>query len=217
MCKNITKPKCVEKWKTLYDKRCRTTYKFSCGVPLYESTGYGYYPFHVMSPVQRVFQNVTNLAEVSVNKYLTGKPVNIKTIDKNIKCIRTSIHNCYKIPRYVHFQKCKENIIRKCKKVRIQTPQTLPKRHCHNDIYDECQIENEPTTKILEFPTYSTECNNVPGEICNTHGNKDLGVKCVYQPREICKWIPVIVNCTKLPRHHCYKLPYQVEHLDCKR
>ena len=49
------------------------------------------------------------------------------------------------------------------------------------------------------------------------HGDTELGAKCSYQPRQICEWSPDNVNCTKLPRDHCYKFPYKVKQLDCKK
>ena len=214
LCKEIIKPKCVDKWKTLYDKTCKTTYTFDCNGPPLPNNGYG---VHTLKAIQQVYRVKSNSAQsggtqdsYTQNAY-NKDPYN----PREFKCRRKPNVRCYQTPRKVKVQKCEESKEQKCQKITNRNPRTVQRQTCHDEPYEECELEKQHQTKMVQVPTYVEECDSIPREICDNQGITTLELRCVEEPRPVCKWEPRQGKCRRNPRQHCYKVPYQEKTTDC--
>ena len=135
---------------------------------------------------------------------------------ENFKCRRIPNKRCYKTPRRVKIQKCEEEKERKCQKVSNRDPRPTQQQSCHDEPYEECEVEKQHQAKMLQVPKYTEECETVPRELCDTTGTTTLEVKCVDETKPVCEWEQSAEpECTKTPREHCYQIPYQEKTTDC--
>ena len=208
LCKEITTPRCTEEWTVLYDKTCKTTYRFDCRANG-PSSGYGNWNVDTLHQVHRYGNEPYNNAGLNY-----GQSNRNKHLDK-FRCRKTPIHRCYRTPRKVKIHKCEQVKEQKCQKVTNKNPKPVQHQSCHDEPYEECEVESQHQPKIIQIPVYTEDCKNVPRQICDNQGRTTLEVKCVDELKPICKWKPKEQKCEKTPRKHCYKLPYQEESTDC--
>jgi hypothetical protein len=144
------------------------------------------------------------------------KPMqNAKAKINKFRCRREPNVRCYKTPRRVKIQKCEEVKEQKCQKVTNTNPRPVQHETCHDEPYEECEVEKQQQSKIVQVPVYEEECNSVPRELCDNQGSTTLEVKCVDETKPVCEWQPKEAECRKTPREHCFKMPYQVKTMDC--
>ena len=209
ICKDIFKPKCVEKWKKLYETTCRTQNRFDCDP---KKHGYGGNGIDSHREVVNYADRSDSDGHKNTN-YRNGEPT--KEIFENFKCHQEPVKRCYKTPRRVKTQKCNEITERKCQKVTNQNPRLVEKQKCHDKTYEKCEVRKEPTYEKIQLPKYEVHCENVPRQICDSQGRKKLEVACANDTRPTCKWIPKKKKCTKIPKEHCTDLPYKVKTVVC--
>ena len=205
LCKEITKPKCVEEWTVLYDKTCKNTFRFDCNVRG-PSSGYGDW---TLNSLQQVHRYKSGPYDQDVLNY---EP---KPNPDNFKCIRTPKRRCYKTPRKVKIHKCEEVKEQKCQKVTNTNPRPVQRQSCHDEPYEECEVEKQHQPKMIQVPVYTEECKTVPRQLCDNQGQTTLEVKCVDEVKPVCKWREGKEECNGTPRQHCYKIPYQEKTTDC--
>ena len=136
LCKEITKPKCVDEWTVLYDKTCKTTVQFDCGMRG-PSSGYGEW---VLNPMQQVHRYKND----PYNPYKPKNPYGQNNPNKhveNFKCNRIPHERCYQSKRRVKIQKCEEVKEQKCQKVTNSDPRPVQHQNCHDEPYEECEVE----------------------------------------------------------------------------
>ena len=212
LCKEITKPKCTDEWKTLYEETCKTTYRFDCRVPT-PASGYGDWVVNSLQQVHR-YKN-GNKPYNHYNQAIQAAEMRNKHIE-NFKCRRTPNKRCHKTPRRVKIQKCEEEKENKCQKVTNRDPRPTQQQSCHDEPYEECEVEKQHQPKMIQVPRYTEECESVPRELCDNQGTTTLEVKCVDESKPVCEWEQSNEpECTKTPREHCYQVPYQEKTTDC--
>ena len=210
LCKEITKPKCHDEWTVLYDKTCKTTVRFDCGVRG-PSSGYGDWALNPMQQVHRYKND-------PYNPYNPKNPYGQENQNKhleNFKCNRIPHNRCYQTPRRVKIQKCEEVKEQKCQKVTNSNPRPVQHQNCHDEPYEECEVEKQHQTKMIQIPVFTEDCKNVPREICDNQGKTTLEVKCVDESKPVCTWKVGEEKCNNVPREHCYQVPYQEQTTDC--
>ena len=207
LCKEITKPKCVDEWKVLYDKTCKTTVRFDCNMSNMRvtSSGYGDWALNPMQQVRRY-----------KNGAYGNNPYNPYKQLENFKCRRIPFQRCYQSPRRVKIHKCEEVKEHKCQKVTNKSPRPVQRQNCHEEPYEECEVEKQHQVKMAQVPKYTEECKGVPREICDNQGTTTLEVKCVDEMKPVCQWKIGEEQCENVPKEHCYQVPYQAKTTDCQ-
>ena len=206
---------CVDEWKTIFDQTCQSSYRFDCRVPTPDSS----YGQHVLDDLQQVYKYKVN-SGVESEPYFPGNyEISNEEYEerlKTFKCKKEPHTRCYKTPRRVKIQNCKEIMEQKCQRVSNTNPRPVQHQTCHDEPYMECEVEKQYQLKIIQVPTYSEDCNEVPREICDNYGSTTIEQKCVNETKPVCEWITRKPICSKIPRQHCYKIPYQVKTTDCE-
>ena len=208
LCKQVAKPKCTEEWTILYDKTCQSTYRFECGQKGPYS-GYGDWALNSLQQVQRHPNDQLNQFNTEI------KNDNRANHFEKFKCRKIPKNRCYKTSRRVKIHKCEQIQQRQCEKVTNPNPRPVQHQSCHDEPYEECEVEKQHQLKMVQVPVYTEDCKIVPRQLCDNQGETTLKVKCVNESKPICKWRPKKVECHKTPRQHCYTIPYQEKTTDC--
>ena len=213
VCEEIIKPKCDTKWETLYDKTCKTTYRFDCRSPM-PNIGYGAFNLMPMQQVHRFESPMGN----NLDPYKTGQysqnPYGPHQANKGA-CRKIPKKRCYTTPRRVKIQECREVKENSCQKVKKRVPRPTQKQSCRDEPYEKCEMEKQHQITMMPTPIFEEVCDDEDREICDFVGKTTLELRCVNQTRHICEWGPKRGECNKIPKEHCYKAPYQEKTTDC--
>ena len=133
----------------------------------------------------------------------------------NFKCNKHPTERCHETPRRVKTKKCEEREEQKCERVSSMNPRSVQHQSCHDAPYVECDVEEKQEMKVVQVPSYTEEYKEIPIKICDNYGASTLEVKCVNETKPVCEWKAAEPTCSKIPREHCYKIPYLVENTDC--
>ena len=210
VCVEVEKPKCEDKWKTIYDQTCRKMWNFDCRTPPI-GNGYGDTVIQPQREVKRYEVHPGMPADWPINQ-------TPHFIDKEIdlfKCKRTPYKRCHKTARRVKFVECKQVKEKKCEKITNRNPKPIEQQTCHDDPIEECDTIQIPEKKSISKPTYTTECIDVPKKQCDNAGDTILRVACADKKIPKCEWTPKAMECQKIKRNHCYQIPYRVKVTDC--
>ena len=209
ICKKVSRPKCTKRWKIIYEKTCKSTYRFDCrGGGSIQSNGNW-----VLNSLHQVHGYGNGMQNQDRENHTANKYSN-EDFD-NFRCQRIPVKRCYTTPRRVRSHKCEQAEEQKCQKVTNRTPRPVQHQSCHDEPYEECEVESQQHPKIMQIPVYTEDCRAMPREICDNQGKTTLEVKCVNEIKPVCKWKPKAEQCHKTPRKHCYKVPYQEKTTDC--
>merc|ERR1712226_1650546 len=204
-CINIANPYCAMKEHTVYDKTCRTIVNFDCKAVGYGSNEYG------SSGSSDAYGSSTG-SEGYDNE---GSYEDASYAPKH-KCTKTHETKCYTSPRTVSTEYCDNRNQKVCEKLTERVPVPSERQNCHDEKKKVCELEQRSQPKQVKKYVYTKQCNPVSKTICDNADHMYLESVCVPSSRKECSYYPE-EKCENVPKKHCYKIPYQVKHMECNK
>ena len=220
LCVDVPRYTCRTEQKTLYEKSCKTSYRFDCRFPN-DGSGYGNGMLNHLYVVNRYkYQpGIPSNWNMNENPAMGRGLAYGRELDGNDDwkkhCRKIPKRECQTIPRTRHYQVCEQIKEQKCQKVTNQNPKPVEEQRCKFVEQDKCEVTEQMEPRKINIPWYTPDCKDVQKEICGSVGTTELEVKCSTDVRPVCTFHPTPEKCTKTPRKYCYQAPYQVKTTDC--
>merc|ERR1712025_819183 len=203
-CVQVTNPYCAVKEHTVYDKTCRDIVHFDCKAQSYgtaashDTKGYG------GSDYASEGYGSSTLEGYGSSGYAP-----------EYKCKRDYEKKCYTTPRVVSVEYCEDRTEKVCEKLTEKVPVPSEKQNCHDEHKKVCELEQRSQPKQVKKYVYTKHCRPVPKTVCDNADQMFLQPSCIdSHVAHVCSYRPE-EKCEDVPKKHCYKIPYQVEKMEC--
>jgi len=120
-----------------------------------------------------------------------------------VVCERRPTKQCYAVPRMVNVETCETDIHKYCEKFTNTVPVPYEQQNCHFSPRKICEIQDRKRIRKGKKFVYSTDCDEVPREICDTVETRVIEPVCSWEKRHKCSYEPE-EHCADESKQHCY-------------
>jgi len=209
-CINIVNPYCAMKEHTVYDKTCRTMVNFDC-----KPVGYGSNSYEKSDGYGSTGSDGYGSSTGS-DGYGSSGSYEESSHAVQHKCTRTHETKCYTTPRTVSTEYCEDRSEKVCEKLTERVPVPSERQNCHDEKKKVCELEQRSQPKQVKKYVYTKQCSPISKTVCDNAVHMYLEPVCVPSSRKECSYYPE-EKCENVPKKHCYKIPYQVKHMECNK
>jgi len=133
-----------------------------------------------------------------------------------VVCARIPRKDCYKIPRKVLVEVCKQDNYDYCEKLTNNEPMPVESQNCHFVPKKFCLVRDRKRARKVKRYSYVKECKQVVRQICHPLERNVVKPRCEKQNRMKCSYEPV-EKCQEMDKLFCQKVDMGTEVEICDR